>query len=83
MKEIKDLTKEETELLKELLNQEKYNSLMNRLVDFIVGYQLTYTTLKSLKKYFEDTFYLMDNLTFNYNLKENNNESNRFINKGD
>lgn len=70
MKEIKDLTKEETELLKELLNQEKYNSLMNRLVDFIVGYQLTYTTLKSLKKYFEDTFYLMDNLTFNYNLKE-------------
>ena len=70
MKEIKDLTKEEKELLKELLNQEKYNNLMNRLIDFIIGYQLTYTTLKSLKKYFEDTFYLMDNLTFSYNLKE-------------
>lgn len=70
MKEIKDLTEEEKELLKELLNQEKYNGLINRLVDFIVGYQLTYTTLKNLKKYFEDTFYLMDNLTFSYNLKE-------------
>lgn len=70
MKEIKDLTEEEKELLKELLNQEKYNGLMNRFIDFIVGYQLTYTTLKSLKKYFEDTFYLMDNLTFSYNLKE-------------
>ena len=70
MKEIKDLTEEEKELLKELLNQEKYNGLINRLVDFIVGYQLAYTTLKSLKKYFEDTFYLMDNLTFNYNLKK-------------
>ena len=70
MKEIKDLTEEEKELLKELLNQEKYNGLMNRLIDFIVGYQLTYTTLKNLKKYFEDTFYLMDNLTFNNNLME-------------
>lgn len=63
MKEIKDLTEEEIELLKELLNQKKYSNLMNRLIDFIVGYQVTYTTLKSLKKYFEDTFYLMDNLT--------------------
>jgi hypothetical protein len=75
MKEINDLTKEEKELLNELLNQEKYNNLMNRLIDFIVGYQLTYTTLESLKKYFEDTFYLMDNLAFKYNLKENNNDT--------
>ena len=55
---VEDLTKEEYNLIEELMKEERYEKLMKHLMEIEVNYHITQTTLNNIKKYVDDSINL-------------------------
>lgn len=55
---VEDLTKEEYNLIEELMKEERYEKLMKHLMNIEVNHHITQTTLNNIKKYVDDSINL-------------------------
>lgn len=55
---VEDLTEEEYKLIEELMKKERYEKLMEHLMNIKVNYHITQTTLNNIKKYVDDSINL-------------------------